>query len=239
MRWPGCDYARRRGDGVSWLCHFSKRDSLVRACHFTLAGTAALAQCAIVNNSQSFRATGLAVGKAGDQGGDGSEPGEGPRHREPAGAGVRFVRRRIQDNANKRSRRWREAFHGGGVWTGRVAGTMHDQRVRAPAGTVADGGAGAQRVRRASPCGGGSGNRNGKDAGVFVAGDLQRAAGGDFDSNEVAAGTAVPERHSVFAETLRAGVEGRGDEGAIEFFVPRETAPDGGPAGAQRHGGNG
>src|SRR5579863_5383306 len=113
---------------------------------------------------------------------------------------------------------------------------MHVWRVRAPPGAVGDGGDSARRVRNASPRDRGSGNGNWVNARVPAASDQQRAASGYFDGDEVAARTASPEGRAVPAKTFCAGIESGGDEGAVEFSLPRETAPTGRPADAERHG---
>jgi len=70
---------------------------------------------------------------------------------------------------------------------------------------------------------------------IPTAGDLQRAARGDFHGDEIAAGTALPkdipflQKH--FAPNLKVAVMRAG-----RISVPREAASDGGPADAERHG---
>src|SRR5215467_13903311 len=116
---------------------------------------------------------------------------------------------------------------------------MLDGGLRAPAGAAGDGGDGRRGVSIAPARDCGSGNGNREDTGVFAAGDLKRAARGDFDSDEIAAGAAVSEGRTVFAEILCAEFESRGDEGAFEFSVQSEDASDGGSADAARNGGDG
>ena len=110
----------------------------------------------------------------------------------------------------------RDVFGPGGFLERCMIGGYEHRR-----GAIGDGGAGARRVRKTSPRDFGSRHGNREDAGVFAAGDLQRAARGDFDGHEIAARAALPEGYSVFAEALCAGVESGGDEGAVEFFVPQ------------------
>src|ERR1700719_2051862 len=104
---------------------------------------------------------------------------------------------------------------------------MHAGGLRAPAFATADGRTGGGSLSQQATPAGRSGDGHGKNAGVFNSRNSQRKARGDLDGDEVAAGAALHQGHTLRAEAFRAGVEGGGDERTLEFSVPAENALDG------------
>ena len=117
-----------------------------------------------------------------------------PQHRRSRNACNPFRRARFEEADDCRNFRSR-----------RRARKVHARGLRAPAVAAGDGGTGGSRIPRKAPPDCRGRDRHGQNAGVSDPRDSQRAARGDFDGDEIAAGAAFREGHSVSAEIFRAG----------------------------------